>query len=217
MRNRLLVLLSSVALVTCLAAAPAFSATVGIREADSKATEIWVKPCTNFAVEVFIDLSADETAAIVDTNHGGIVGATIDVLWDPLVELLDWAKSDNYDGVDVKDAATGNPPVNPWVGDKIEMDAYNIFGTPNEGSHVIETLFLHCLFPGDTELMTLPHFTEGANQVNIALASTLDLSCVTPVCFEGIVIHQTPIPSTLLLLGSGAARIGLGRRRMRKS
>lgn len=179
----------------------AMGATVGISAPDGS-TEIWVEPSTHFDVELYLELTPGEITAIqaIDATNG-ITGYTVDIVWDPLVELVNYLGGSRYTIVD---------KIDPVMGD-YGFAGYN-FSSPIAESHVLATLELHCLAPGDTDLLPLGHFGTGTD---FALFQGGFLENVVELNYQGITIHQTavPIPATLLLLGSGLlGLVGLRRR-----
>ncbi|UCF90175.1 MAG: PEP-CTERM sorting domain-containing protein [Desulfobacterales bacterium] len=199
----------SLALFGILRVGTAFAAIDGISDLDGN-TEITIKPSTTFEVKLFLEFSEAERAAIAGN---GITGFTVDIQWDPMVELVGFAKGPGYTFVDVLDNDTAAAPVAPWVGNQLNLQGYN-FGLPLDENHLLETFTLHCLAPGDTVLLPFGHFPVSDDLANFGLADATFLENLAQLDYQGITIHQTPIPSTILLLGGGLlGLIGLRRRR----
>ena len=194
------------ALIISVWGGTAFSATVGLRAQDPVTLEwvdeITIVPCTTFNAELYLDLEATETDLIA---NNGIIGYTVDVIWDPLVGLKDWVNGSSYNFVDVIDVDTGVSPVVPdWAGRELELSGY-IFGPAVTTSHVMETFTLHCLAPGVTWLTPEGHFVD---PVNFGLESLETLEQVLAdndqtLEYKPLRINQVPIPGALLLMGSG--------------
>lgn len=173
------------------------SATVSITDVNGD-SEIWVTPSTVFDVNMSISFSDDERALIAGTT---ITGFSVDINWDSLVELQSWSwDSSKYVGVDAKE--DGNFISTPWVGDTLELYGYNFSNIVNT-DHLLTTLTLHCLGVGDTDLIPFGHNTVTSGLGNFALSSGAYLENLMVIEYQGISIHQTPIPSSIILLGGG--------------
>jgi hypothetical protein len=191
----------------------ASAATVGVRDVDTGASEIWVQPGDLFEVELFIDFEVNELPVLAEY---GVTGVTVDIVWDSLVDYIS-SSAPNYTFADVLDSRDA-------VG-KVKFQAYN-FGAPITTSHTIASLDVRCLGPGDTVLMASPglvvdketgNFGAGIVFLEHELASALSMDLSQTIIYEGLLIHQTPIPSTILLLGGGiCALLGSGRRKNRR-
>lgn len=177
----------------------AFAATVSLIDTAGN-SKISVKPSSTFQVDLYLKLSQDDVAQLA---NNGLVGYTVAVNWDPLVQLTGYTKGPLYTAVDVTDADTSKAPLMPWVGNKINLNGYN-FGDPIAQSHVLETFNLHCLAPGDTRLVPQDQIPG----ISFALADGRYLN----VDYQAMSIHQTPIPGALLFMGSGLVGL-LGFRR----
>ena len=213
MKRRMIVSIFSVTFLLMFGIGTAFSATVGIREVGTEATEIWVEPCTDFTVELYLELSSTEETAIADS---GIGGWYVDIIWDDLVGLTGY---DSFYDLKVTDPSTGASPVFEWVGatgSRLWIDGFlGIDDDPFKTSHVLALLDLHCLGFGDTDLIAVNTFDTDNF---FLLTDTYDdyLEDLTTVIYQGITIHQTPIPASVLLLASGLlALFGISRRRRR--
>jgi hypothetical protein len=219
MRQKLFCISLCAVLFTFFGIGTAFSALVGIRDTATDATEIWVEPCTFFEVELFLELSGAESTSIASN---GITGFTVDIIWDELVGLVSFTKGSGYESM-TGGNPTPNLPNDEWTGAKLELAGY----TPTAGSnitqsHVMGTFNLHCLNPGDTTLVPEGHFSNPDTNWGLAdntswLEDVLSPgSGVSGVTYEGITIHQTPLPPAILLFGSGLIGIFGVRRKIKK-
>ena len=153
---------------------------------DAATGEIVVPVCTEFDVEVYMSgLSGTDLAPAE-----GLVSYTMGIVWDPLVEVVSVSPGD-------WEAVVPNATEMP--------DRFLLAGSlgaaaePINTDHVMATLTLHCLGEGVTELMPEGQFP---GPFNFALDNAMALD--DDISFQGITIRQVvPIPSALLLLGSG--------------
>ncbi|MCK5231120.1 MAG: hypothetical protein KAR13_12680, partial [Desulfobulbaceae bacterium] len=188
-RKLFLVVLSSM-LLFATGIGTAMAATVGISTLDGSA-EIWVEPCTHFDVELYLELTSHDITTIqnIDSDNG-IKGFTVDFNWDDsLVEYVGLTGGSRYTLVSEMDPSQGDEGIK----------GYN-FGSPIAESHVLATLEFHCLGPGDTVVDPVGHFVDN---INFGMAEGGFLENVVELDYLDGTVNQVPIPSTLLLLGTG--------------
>ncbi len=202
-----------------LGSGTAFSATVSITGTSGE-TELWVPAGTQFDVQLYLYLDSAEEEAITSNGITGITGFTIDIQWDELVSLIE-APETNYTYIEYYDADVTNPhgeprpvPSLPWVGNTLELYGYK-FSDPFTTSHELAILRLVCNGAGDTDLIPYPHHTVTTELGNFGTNDPyIFLENVTTVDYQGLTIHQTPIPPAIFLLGGGL--LGLLGIRIRK-
>lgn len=188
-----------------LSSSSAFSAIVGLRPVDSDLLnskgEVEVVPCTFFDIELYIE----GLSAIVDAGNG-LVGASVNVEWDPLVSFEAFSAGTAWSDVSI------DPSPGPKeVPNNIKVSAFKLGGDGISTDNIIGTFELHCLGCGVTEL--IPGFQTGAG--DFALEDFLSID--DQIEFKSLTINQVPIPSAFWLLGSGlVGLIGLGRNRFKR-
>ena len=185
-------LIMVIMLAVVLMSSNSFAALIELRATDPGIVdpttgEIIVPVCTEFDVEVYM-------SGLTGTDLGlaeGLVSYTMGIVWDPLVEVVSVSSGD-WEAV---------------VPNETEMpDRFLLAGSlgaatePISTDHVMATLTLHCLIEGVTELLPEGQFP---GPFNFALDNAMALD--DEMSFQGITIRQTvvPIPSAMLLLGSG--------------
>jgi hypothetical protein len=211
MTKRLTIVLFSFLLVLAFSTGTAFSATVGLRPVDSsllnQQDQIEVPVSTVFQFDLFFTGFLQDFTNTSASN--GLTDFTINILWDPLIELRSVTPASNFTGGFFTVTPTPNEtlptiPSSVFLGGGIGSTAFNT------DEFVLATLEVHCAGFGFTELLTEQWFSGSFNWA-LQNGETLD---ETSLNYAGIGINQVPIPSTILLLGGGlAALMGLRRRK----
>jgi len=172
----------------------AISALVYFKYEGKPVTEITVDPCQEFTLELWIDG--------VPTGHGGLPTWLVDIQIDPLVEYVEHAPLTYPYSVTKIDPYSAQEPAIAFYG-------WDISWEPPDGSFQLASITFHCLAPGITHIIPMEHFGLAAGDFVMGDDYLLD----NELTFQGVKVTQTPIPTTLLLLGSGIIGvIGLRRK-----
>jgi hypothetical protein len=187
---------------------PIPSGDVGILRAGSATEpyEIEVGVSTVFDLEVTFDATGFPP-------FGGLQAFNVDILWDPLIDLD--AIGPGAWGSPGDIFLTPSPTDRVPGGDisKLELDALTFVASKGE-EHVLATLTVHCNGLGLTELVpALRENSTAALDIRNPGGIPIDIE-LSDVGFTEIQIHQTPIPGSVLLLGSALAGLVMFRRKI---
>ena len=172
----------------------AISALVYFQYEGEPVTEITVDPCQEFTLDLWIE--------DVPTEHEGLPTWLVDIEIDPLVEYVEHAPLTYPYSVTKIDPYSATEPAIAFSGWDISME-------PPDGSFQLASITFHCLAPGITHIIPMEHFGSDAGDFVMGDNFLLD----NELTFQGVKVTQTPIPTTLLLLGGGIIGvIGLRRK-----
>jgi|LGOV01.1.fsa_nt_gb hypothetical protein len=194
-------------LVVALFAGSASSAIIGLKPTDSSILnsdgDVEVLVCTEFEVDLYVE----DLAQVPNVDSANpLVAFTLGVDWDDLVSFEKFTPNRTWwSTIDV------DPPPGPGViPDEVALKGYAATVAPSD-DHIIGTFLLHCVDEGKTTLTPLGQIPA---PFNFALADGTFID--EHIVFENLTIKQVvPIPSTLLLLGSGVMGLVAMRRRNR--
>lgn len=188
-----------VVLMIGLFSGPAVAAIIGLRPVDQNILnaegEIQVLPDSFFDVQLYF-----EGLTSLNLGSNGLVAMGVSVVWDPLVNLTGATNGGKWPNMSITPSPGQTPPAQVDIYADVPFNA-----APISQDHIIATFTLHCLGEGETTLMP-----KGTLDVpfNFALANFDYLD--SQITFQGITINQespfvpvVPIPSALLLFGSG--------------
>jgi hypothetical protein len=169
--------------------------------------EIRILPSAEFTVELFFeDMKAPPP---IVTPGRSLVGYTLGVEWDPLIDLRGVGSGD-WQIVDSKPVSADLPVAGLDMPERLQLTGFDFAGIADD--NIMATLLLYCSGAGKSVLTPEGWFDQ---EINFSMDNGVFVN-EQFIDYQSLTVHQVPIPASVLLLGSCLACLLSFRRKIFK-